>query len=79
MHFNLWRSLMARLRVCGFVGVLLMAVAMPALAGDAGPIEVVQAAYVDLWTETPGGAFACYGSVLDAATSDPTTVLPQRN
>lgn len=28
----------------------------------------------DVWTQTPGGAFTCYGSVLDARTSDPTTV-----
>ena len=36
-----------------------------------------EAAYVDVWTDTEGGAFACYGSVLDNITSDPTTVLPQ--
>lgn len=41
---------------------------------DLSPVE---AAYVDVWTETPGGAFAAYGSVLDNQTSDPTTVLPQ--
>jgi hypothetical protein len=41
---------------------------------DFAPIE---AAYVDVWTETAGATFTCYGSVLDAATSDPTTVLPQ--
>ncbi len=33
--------------------------------------------YIDVWTETEGGAFAAYGSVLDNLTSDPTTVLPQ--
>jgi len=33
--------------------------------------------YVDVWTDTADSAFACYGSVLDNATSDPTTVLPQ--
>jgi PKD repeat protein len=42
--------------------------------GDFAPIE---AAYADVWTETAGATFTCYGSVLDAATSDPTTVLPQ--
>ena len=42
-------------------------------AGEA-PVE---AAYIDVWTETPGGAFMAYGSVLDNQTSDPTTVLPQ--
>lgn len=35
------------------------------------------AAYIDVWTETPNGAFAAYGSVLDNRTSDPITVLPQ--
>ena len=33
--------------------------------------------YVDVSTTTEGGAFYCYGSVLDNLTSDPTTVLPQ--
>jgi len=33
--------------------------------------------YVDVSTPTEGGAFYCYGSVLDNLTSDPTTVLPQ--
>jgi hypothetical protein len=33
--------------------------------------------YVDVSTPTDGGAFYCYGSVLDNLTSDPTTVLPQ--
>jgi hypothetical protein len=32
---------------CSFVVALLMAAAPPAVAGEAGPIEVVQAAYVD--------------------------------
>lgn len=32
------------------------------------------AGYIDVWTETAGGAFATYGSVLDNQTSDPTTV-----
>jgi hypothetical protein len=41
---------------------------------DQKPIE---AAYVDVWTDTSGGAFAVYGSVLDGATSDPTTVPGQ--
>jgi len=41
---------------------------------DFAPIE---AAYADVWTTTSGGAFTCYGSVLDEITSDPTTVLPQ--
>lgn len=33
--------------------------------------------YIDVWTNTEGASFAAYGSVLDNATSDPTTVLPQ--
>jgi hypothetical protein len=35
------------------------------------------AGYVEVWTETVGGAFAAYGSVLDNVTSDPTTVNPK--
>jgi hypothetical protein len=42
-------------------------------AGEA-PVE---GAYIDVWTETEGGAFTAYGSVLDNLTDDPTTVLPQ--
>jgi len=41
---------------------------------DAQPVE---AAYIEVWTTTTGGAFAAYGSVLDNQSSDPTTVLPQ--
>jgi hypothetical protein len=41
---------------------------------DSAPIE---AAYAEVWTMTPGGAFTCYGSVLDEVSSDPTTVLPR--
>ena len=33
--------------------------------------------YIDVSTPTEGGRFACYGSVLDNSTSDPTTVVPQ--
>jgi len=43
------------------------------LRGFAPPVE----GYADLWTETPGGAFTAYGSVLDNFTSDPTTVPPR--
>ena len=42
-------------------------------AGEA-PVE---AAYIDVWTETEGGAFTAYGSVVDNVNSDATTVLPQ--
>lgn len=41
---------------------------------DFAPIE---AAYAHIWTNTAGGAFTCYGSVLDELTSDPTTVPPR--
>ena len=41
---------------------------------DSQPVE---AAYIEVWTTTTGGAFAAYGSVLDNQSSDPTTVLPQ--
>lgn len=41
---------------------------------DHAPIE---AGYVDVWTTTAGASIACYGSVLDNVTNDPTTVLPQ--
>jgi polyhydroxybutyrate depolymerase len=37
----------------------------------------VNGAFVDVWTETPGGAFTAYGSLLDNQTSDPTTILPR--
>jgi PKD repeat protein len=37
----------------------------------------IEGGYVDVWTETGGGLFTCYGSVVDEGTSDPTTVLPQ--
>jgi len=37
----------------------------------------ISAGYVDAWTTTPGASIACYGSVLDNETNDPTTVLPQ--
>lgn len=37
----------------------------------------VEAAYIDVWTETAGGAFLAWGSVLDNKTSDPATIFPQ--
>lgn len=36
-----------------------------------------EAAYIDVWTETPQGAFIAWGSVVNNGTSDPVTVLPQ--
>lgn len=37
----------------------------------------IEAAYAEIWTETSGGVFSCYGSVLDNISSDPTTILPR--
>ena len=37
----------------------------------------IEAAYAEGWTETTGGSFTCYGSVLDEGTSDPTLVMPR--
>jgi hypothetical protein len=34
--------------------------------------------YVEVRSNTPGAEYYCYGSVLDNATSDPTTILPQQ-
>ena len=37
----------------------------------------VDDAYADLWTQTPGGRFTCYASVVgNDAFNDPTTILP---
>jgi len=35
----------------------------------------VAGGYIDVWTETDGAAFTAYGSMLDNATSDPTTLF----
>lgn len=37
----------------------------------------IEAAYIDVWTETPDAAFLAWGSVLDNRTSDPATIFPQ--
>jgi len=37
----------------------------------------IEAAYIEIWTDTTGGAFTAYGSVLDEGTSDPTMVSPR--
>jgi len=37
----------------------------------------VEAAYIDVWTETPDAAFLAWGSMLDNTTSDPATIFPQ--
>jgi len=33
--------------------------------------------FVDVWSDTPGAAFFCYGSIIDNETGDPTSILPQ--
>jgi len=40
------------------------------------PYQPIEAGYADVWTDTAGGVFTCYGSVIDNQSSDPTTVLP---
>ena len=37
----------------------------------------IEAGYAEVWTDTTGGAFATYGSILDEGTSDPTLVIPR--
>jgi hypothetical protein len=39
----------------------------------------IEAAYMDVWTETSGGKFMVFSSVVDNATSDGTVVQPQLN
>ncbi len=39
--------------------------------------QPIEAAYAEVWTDTTGGSFTCYGSVLDEGTSDPTLVIPR--
>jgi hypothetical protein len=41
------------------------------------PYRPVEAAYAEVWTDTSGGAFTAYGSILDEGTSDPTLVIPR--
>ena len=41
------------------------------------PFRPIEAGYAEVWTDTSGGAFATYGSVLDEGTSDPTLVVPR--
>ena len=35
------------------------------------------ASVAEVWTDTIGGAFTTYGSILDEGTSDPTLVVPR--
>ena len=39
--------------------------------------QPIEAAYMHVWTDTIGGAFTAYASVLDQGTSDPTMVVPR--
>jgi hypothetical protein len=41
------------------------------------PYRPIEAAYAEVWTDTSGGAFTAYGSILDEGTSDPTLVIPR--
>ena len=41
---------------------------------DEAPVE---GAYVDVWTETSGGEFMVFSSVVDTYTGDGTVVQPQ--
>jgi len=41
---------------------------------DEAPVE---AAYMDVWTDTEGGKFMVFSSVVDNGTSDGTVVQPQ--
>jgi len=41
------------------------------------PFRPIEAGYAEVWTDTTGGAFTTYGSVLDEGTSDPTLVIPR--
>jgi hypothetical protein len=41
------------------------------------PFRPIEAGYAEVWTDTTGGAFTTYGSILDEGTSDPTLVIPR--
>jgi hypothetical protein len=41
------------------------------------PFRPIEAGYAEVWTDTSGGAFTTYGSILDEGTSDPTLVVPK--
>lgn len=41
------------------------------------PFRPIVAGYAEVWTDTAGGAFTTYGSILDEGTSDPTLVVPR--
>jgi hypothetical protein len=41
------------------------------------PFRPIAAGYAEVWTDTSGGAFTTYGSILDEGTSDPTLVVPR--
>ncbi len=76
-------ALVVRYALCSSTGVLLDSgtVDLPP-RGNTQLNRVFQSlapiiGYVDVWTETPGGAFVAYGSVVDNGTGDPTTISPQ--
>jgi hypothetical protein len=41
------------------------------------PFRPIAGGYAEVWTDTIGGAFTTYGSILDEGTSDPTLVIPR--
>jgi len=41
------------------------------------PYRPIAGGYAEVWTETIGGVFTTYGSILDEGTSDPTLVVPR--
>jgi hypothetical protein len=41
------------------------------------PFRPIEAGYAEVWTDTTGGVFTTYGSILDEGTSDPTLVIPR--
>ncbi len=41
------------------------------------PFRPIEAGYAEVWTDSSGGAFTTYGSILDEGTSDPTLVVPR--
>ena len=37
----------------------------------------IKAGYAEVWTDTSGGAFTTYGSIIDNGSSDPTLMIPR--
>lgn len=42
-----------------------------------GSFAPIGSGYAEVWTDTTGGAFTTYGSIMDEGTSDPTIVMPR--